>query len=137
MSEPLKGVFWLIEGNILAVPYDEKFPYGLSQSGDTYVHKKIWEYVRPKGCKQTYNYYPRGRVEIKKRGRAVVYMNPNIAPEYMKDIIEKFHLSEERPRVIYDHSRHYKCHLDAGWNRNECLNKGLQMFQEWFWDLWG
>ena len=72
MSKPLKGVFWLIEGNILAVPYDEKF-----------------------------------------------------------------HLSEERPRVIYDHSRHYKCHLDAGWNRNECLNKGLQMFQEWFWDLWG
>ena len=20
--------------------------------------------------------------------------------------------------------------------RDECKNKGLQMFQEWFWDLW-
>ena len=114
MSEPLKGVFWLIEGNILAVPYDEKFPYGVSRSGDTYVHKKIWEYVKPEGCKQTYNYYPRGRVEVKKTGKVVVYMNPNINSKYIKDIIKKFHLSEQ-PRVICDHSRHYKCHLDAGW----------------------
>ena len=45
MSKPQKGVFWLIEGNILSVPYDEEFPFGVSRSGDTYVHKKIWEYV--------------------------------------------------------------------------------------------
>ena len=114
MNEALKGVFWLIEGNILAVPYDEKFSYGVSRSGDTYVHKKIWEYVKPEGCKQTYNYYPRGRVEVKKTGKVVVYMNPNINSKYIKDIIKKFHLSEQ-PRVICDHSRHYKCHLDAGW----------------------
>lgn len=49
MSKPLKGVFWLIEGNIWSVPYDEKFQLS------------------------------------------------------------------EQPRVIYDHSRHYKCHLDKGW----------------------
>ena len=114
MSKPLKGVFWLIEGNILSVPYDEKFPFGVSRSGDTYVHRKIWEYVRPEGCKQAYNYYPRGRVEVKKNGRAVVYMNPNINLNYLTDIIEKFQLPVS-PRVIYDHSRHYKCHLDAGW----------------------
>ena len=41
-------------------------------------------------------------------------MNPNINSKYIKDIIKKFHLSEQ-PRVICDHSRHYKCHLDAGW----------------------
>ncbi|MBS5400180.1 MAG: hypothetical protein KHY08_13955 [Lachnospiraceae bacterium] len=114
MSKLLKGVFWLIEGNILSVPYNEKFPFGVSRSGDTYVHREIWEYVRPEGCKQAYNYYPRGRVEVKKNGKAVVYMNPNINFEYIKDIIEKFQLPEQ-PRVIYDHSRHYKCHLDAGW----------------------
>lgn len=114
MSKPLKGVFWLIEGNIWSVPYDKKFPFGVSRSGDTYVHRKIWEYVRPERCKKPYNYYPRGRVEVKKNGRAVVYMNPNINLKYITDIIEKFQLSEQ-PRVIYDHSRHYKCHLDAGW----------------------
>lgn len=114
MNEALKGVFWLIEGNILSVPCDEKFPFGVSRSGDTYVHRKIWEYVRPEGCKQAYNYYPRGRVEVKKNGRAVVYMNHNINFKYLTTIIEKFQLPEQ-PRVIYDHSRHYKCHLDAGW----------------------
>ena len=30
MCKPLKGVFWLIEGNILAVPYNENFSYGVS-----------------------------------------------------------------------------------------------------------
>ena len=74
MSEPLKGVFWIIERKILAVPYDKKIFYGVSRSGDTYIHKKIWNFVRPKGCKKTYNYYPRGRVEIKRNGKSVILL---------------------------------------------------------------
>ena len=84
--KPVKGVFWIVEGRLLAIPFDHAHPYGLAKSGDTYVHKKIWEYVRPKGCKKPYNYYPRGRVETKNNGSAVVYMNPNIGEDYIKDI---------------------------------------------------
>lgn len=118
MCKPLKGVFWLIEGNILAVPYNENFSYGVSRSGDTYVHKKIWEYVRPKGCRETYNYYPRGRVEINRKGKSIVYINPRIDNKYIQAIKLEFHLIDE-PRVIYDYSKHYKCYLDKGW-KAEC-----------------
>ena len=65
-------------------------------------------------AKKTYNYYPRGRVETKNNGSAVVYMNPNIGEGYIKDIMEIYRLSEY-PCIKYDYSRHYKCYLDVGW----------------------
>lgn len=110
----LKGVFWLIDDHILAVPYNKDFPYGSARSGDTYVHKKIWRYVRPDGCREPYNYFPRGRVEINRKGKSVIYMNPNIDDKYINVIRTEFHLTDE-PRVIYDYSEHYKCCLDGGW----------------------
>ena len=112
--KPVKGVFWIVEGRLLAIPFDYAHPHGLAKSGDIYVHKKIWGYVRPKGCKKTYNYYPRGRVETKNNGSAVVYMNPNIGEDYIKDIMEIYRLSEY-PSIKYDYSKHYKCYLDVGW----------------------
>lgn len=118
MSEPLKGVFWIIEGKILAIPYNKNFSYGVSRSGDTYVHKKIWNFVRPKGCKKTYNYYPRGRVEIKRNGKSVIFLNPRIDDTYIDNIKTVFCLMDE-PKVIYDYSNHYKCYLDEGWEE-EC-----------------
>ena len=45
---------------------------------------------------------------------AVVYMNPNIGEDYIKDIMEIYRLSEY-PSIKYDHSKHYKCYLDVGW----------------------
>lgn len=50
--KPVKGVFWIVEGRLLAIPFDYAHPHGLAKSGDIYVHKKIWGYVRPKGCKK-------------------------------------------------------------------------------------
>lgn len=64
--------------------------------------------------KVSYNFYPRGRVEIKKCGSSIVYMNPNIAEEYVKQIMDDFGLYEY-PKIIYDNSLHYKCYLDDGW----------------------
>ena len=44
-----------------------------------------------------------------------------------------FYLPSESP----EHQQ-YRNEREKIWiYRNECLNKGLQMFQEWFWDLWG
>ena len=63
-TRPHKGVFWLIDGAIWAVPFDDKkYECGISKSGDSYVHKKIWKAIKPKKCRYSYNYYPRGRVE--------------------------------------------------------------------------
>ena len=65
---------------------------------------------------KTYNYYPRGRVEIK-RHKATIYLNPNIATEdVLGFLIEKFGLTSDNgiTGVIMkaDGSDHYKCHLD-------------------------
>lgn len=112
---PYKGVFWVINGLLLAFPFTENsFDSGLAKSGDTYVHKTLWSAIRPKGCSKPYNYYPRGRIELNSRGKAILYMNPNVDESLIPEIMIQFGLSE-CPRVICDNSNHYKCYLDNGW----------------------
>ena len=79
---PKKGVFWLIEpGELLAFPYEEGESLGLSKSGNNYNHTLLWEHVKPKGCNNPFDYYPRGRVEISNKGKPVVYMNRHIGED--------------------------------------------------------
>lgn len=119
LERPHKGVFWLIDGKIWAVPFDEqKYEYGISKSGDSYVHRKIWEKIKPRKCHYPYNYYPRGRVEITSKNRCILYMNPNIGEEYMDEIMKKFGLVFVS-KIIYDNSSHYKSYLDIGWKADE------------------
>ena len=105
-----KGVFWLIDGELLAVPFKSDSPEGLSKSGTNYNHKLLWESVCPEGCREAFDHYPRGRVEQRKKG-AVVFMSPHIGEEYLPKIMECFGLTEQ-PRIHYDGSRHYQCLLD-------------------------
>lgn len=86
-----KGIFWLIEGEL----YTKKLECdksgnvigdgsGLnSKSGDNFNHRLTWEGL-PKNVThgKEYNYYPRGRVEIK-GGKAVIYLNPALNSEEM------------------------------------------------------
>ena len=91
LARPHKGVFWLIDGKIWAVPFDEqKYEYGISKSGDSYVHRKIWKEIKPRKCRYPYNYYPRGRVEITSKNLCILYMNSNIGKEYIDEIIMKY-----------------------------------------------
>lgn len=107
-----QGVFWKFDGKLLAVPFDEnKYTKGIAKSGNTYNHEKLWDYVKPKDCNKAYNYYPRGRVVINSKGKAIIYMNPNISMEFISDIITAFDLELE-PVVKFDYSKHYKCYLD-------------------------
>ena len=113
VTQPTKGIFWLIEEELLTIPYDrEKYSNAIAKSGDTYVHKYLWPEISH--SKISYNYYPRGRVEINKCGKAIIYLNPNIEIYYIDQIINDFGLNTY-PKIIYDNSTHYKCHLDDGW----------------------
>ena len=109
MSE--RGVFWLIDYELLAVLYSDEITEGLSKSCGNYNHKLLWNIVKPAGCSKPYNYYPRGRVEISSKGLPLVYMSICIGPEFIPLIMERFNLPV-LPKIHYDGSMHYKCHLD-------------------------
>lgn len=105
------GVFWLIGDELLAIPYVEGAREGLAKSGRNYNHRRLWNHVKPKGCNREFDYYPRGRVEIDGRGRAVIYMSPYIDKAYVSQIMEAFGITGPG-RIHYDGSRHYQCHFD-------------------------
>ena len=115
MGKPGKGVFWLIDDELLTVLYDENAVFGIAKSGSNYNHRLLWDHVKPKRCNKPYDYYPRGRVETGNKGRPVIYMNRNIGDEYIPQIMERFGLSES-PIIHYDGSEHYRSHIDL-----ECL----------------
>lgn len=113
-KEPTRGVFWVIDDELLAFPFIDYDTQGVAKSGNTYNHKKLWSDVKPKGCNKPYNYYPRGRVDFSNKGKPIVYMNPNVPDDLISDIKVEFGLREV-PTVRYDNSQHYKCYLDDGW----------------------
>ena len=104
-------MFWLVNDEILAFPFDGKYPEGTAKSGDTYNHRKLWEHIRPDGAEKSFDYYPRGRVEIDRKRSAVIYSSVHISTEYFPKIAEIFELDEYTVR--YDHSEHYRCVYDG------------------------
>lgn len=122
-KEPSKGIFWFVksEGDnefdilYLDIPNDPNF-IGNSKNGLTYTHEKTWKDLisgLPGDIKnKNWNYFPRGRVELK-NNKATIYLNPNInKPEYQDKIIDAFHLHRISYRFIPDGSDHYKSYLD-------------------------
>lgn len=113
-KEMSRGVFWIINDELLAFPFTDEYSEGIAKSGNTYNHKKLWNEIKPKGCNKPYNYYPRGRVEISNKGKPIIYMNPNVDDSFIPLIRTEFGLWES-PTIRYDNSQHYKCYLDDGW----------------------
>ena len=114
-KEESAGVFWLIDGNLLAFPFfEDQYAGGVAKTGTTYNHKKLWPDIKPRGNNKPYNYYPRGRVAFSGKGVPIIYMNPNIEESEIPNIKREFGLRSE-PKISYDHSDHYKCHLDDDW----------------------
>lgn len=114
MAKPLsRGVFWIIDGKLFAFPYSEEYSCGIAKSGVTYNHKKLWKEVNPKSSNVPYNYYPRGRVEITNRGKAIIYASPHV-DKYDIDAVKVEFGIRENPKICYDYSEHYKCYLDDG-----------------------
>lgn len=107
----MRGVFWIVEGELKAYVFESGSEYGVAKSGVTFNHKLLWPHVRPAKCKKPYNYYPRGRVDYTNQGKPIIFMNPHVDEIFVSEIIEYFEL-EEKPIIKYDCSEHYKCYLD-------------------------
>ena len=106
-----RGVFWIVERELLAFPFREGSMPGMAKSGKTYNHRLLWPYVKPVKCRKSYDYYPRGRIDINGKGEVVIYMNPNIGEEWIPILCQMFEL-DKAPVIRYDYSKHYRCWMD-------------------------
>ena len=82
-----------------------------SKPGNNFNHQLEWERIDRKITKgQSFNYYPRGRVEIK-NGKATVFLNPILNKEcIVSKVIDEFGLRTEElnsVRIKSDGSNHY------------------------------
>ena len=82
-----------------------------SKSGNNFNHRLEWECIDRKITKgQSFNYYPRGRVEIK-NGKATVFLNPILNKEsIVSKVIDEFGLRVTEltdVRIKSDGSNHY------------------------------
>ncbi len=57
MTNRRRGVFWVIDGELLAVPYEDNSTIGIAKSGDNYNHRLLWDYVKPRKCNKPFDYY--------------------------------------------------------------------------------
>lgn len=103
---PIRGVFWIVEGKLLAVPYDEEEAEGLSKNGFSYNHRLLWSRACPEGCRKRYDYYPRGRVEYTDYEKPVILIGLSVEKKYIAEIIEAFEI-REKPTIRYEGSGHY------------------------------
>ena len=116
-----KGVFWYEGGELLPylIPCDRggnvlKVPeYPLeSKDGSNYNHQKLWARL-PRAVTEghPFDYYPRGRVEIRE-GRATIFLHPSLfTSEIEQEIVHIFGLVSENKvrlvRFVPDGSAHY------------------------------
>ncbi len=116
-----KGVFWYKRGELLPffIPCDEngivlevpEYPLE-SKDGMNYNHQKLWARL-PRTVTEgnRFNFYPRGRVEIKE-GRSTVFLHPSLFTEEIElEIVQTFGLvSENKVKLVHfvpDGSSHY------------------------------
>ena len=130
-SKMNKGIFWFIcfpeeDGTLsftgemisLPVPCDlDGHPAASisfnSQKGDSNTHKNSWKdlVAKRKDLRRfSWNYFPRGRVEIL-RGRALIYMNPQIqnCEDFLERIQRTYGIGHLDIQVKIDNSVHYQC----------------------------
>ena len=111
-----KGVFWFIGGRIVSVKVAcradgaaaEACVYS-SKSGDNFNHRAEWEKLpRAATHGKPFDFFPRGRVEIK-NGAATVWLNPTLnEPKTLSAIKSEFRLDGVKTAVKADGSEHYR-----------------------------
>lgn len=129
-----RGIFWITDIDdvyssklYFTIPCDSNgiindttfsiSPQMSSVGSDNYNHKKVWNQLPSKITKnKSFDYYPRGRVEIS-NGVAKVFHSPHIPQKELKEFVtDKFNLTQHngirKIKMIADGSDHYKCYLD-------------------------
>ena len=128
MNKLYRGIFWIkdldnlennsnylikIETNENGDVLDCPFPLN-SKKGDNYVHQKTWLLLNNNLTKnKPFDYYPRGRVEIK-HGDVLIYINPILNRQNIIDYLKKEYCLQDNTKVIMDFHEHYKCNFDKG-----------------------
>lgn len=128
-----KGIFWIrddlpieqSEDYCIKIPcdlngvIDEEISLLMTaKSMSNHNHKIYWNEMMNSSLKKgkPFNYYPRGRVEIK-RNEATIFLNSNIyTKEVVNFIVNQYCLTNsgiKKIRVVADNSEHYQCHLDT------------------------
>lgn len=129
-----KGVFWVIDGKVVSkkvrcdefgdmiIDEDREYPAEIWSNN----HKKIW-FTLPRTVTQgkAYNYFPRGRVEIRNK-KAIIFLNPCLCYEEMiRKIKMEFRLEKNKDLrdilVKADGSKHYRCYSPASNAPSDCL----------------
>ena len=120
-----KGIFWWLpaEKQLISVMVVcnndgqalEPVQYS-SKSGENFNHKIEWDRL-PQSITEglPYNYFPRGRVEIRK-GRATIYLNPVLCrDDIQRQICAEFGLDVTvvAIRFVADGSAHYKAMVES------------------------
>ena len=113
-----KGIFWLAGGKLLTVKVlcdGNGAPLEAAdfsaKSGENFNHRAEWARLpRSVTGGLPFDYWPRGRVEIK-RGRATIFLHPSLNQEPVLRLIRSaFQLDVEIPiRAVSDGSAHYRC----------------------------
>lgn len=128
-----RGIFWIKDidnvsgsGMYFRIPCDRngiispnfEIPQIMSSKNrDNYNHRNAWASLsRRETDGKPFDYYPRGRVEIR-NGTAVVYVSPHIPlDELEKWLADTFNLTSsngiKRIKFNQDYSEHYKCYMD-------------------------
>ena len=129
-----KGIFWCTDSDTEGLALitvsaacdkngDSKEPVRFSsKSGNNFNHRPEWERLdRSITAGRPFNYYPRGRVEIK-NGKATVFLNPAINKEcIVRRIMDAFELMTGELNCINiksDGSSHYRFTCESAEREN-------------------
>lgn len=115
-TPPCYGIFWAISETESELTADNLYcviePYMGESDKEIFNHKRHWQTLDRKIThSKPFDYYPRGRVEIR-NGKATVWLNDNVL--HLADRIIEIYGVKNLPqvRVKVDGSNHYKCHFD-------------------------
>ena len=107
----VQGVFWIVDDEIKMFPFGSvDAPEAVSKAGDSYNHERLWKALNSLNTGKSFDYYPRGRVVIVAREKAIIYCRPHIDDMALEKVACAFGLKEYQ--LKRDYSRHYHCYLD-------------------------
>lgn len=106
------GLFWVMPGEYgyetpVVVPLKKE--YTGESDLEKYTHRKCWNELNKSNTNGfKFDYYPRGRVQIRK-GTVKVFLNPDINRKaVIRKIAELFDLDMDITKFISDGTSHYR-----------------------------